>query len=530
MFSKVKEDGCHVGRRPAPRRSGASIALGVAVLAVFAGSAERAMAQQGAQAVEFRASVVDLTGRVDRIAVPLYGSVSVETTAPITRADVVAKQIADVQVISPTRLLVTGQAYGTTNVVLLGEDKAQHVLRVSVELDLSRLNEAIREIDPLASATAQSVLGNIVLSGTVSSAERASRITGLAELFLPKTGSRQQTTVQNHLDIAGVQQVLLRVVVAEVNRTAARALGVNGFLAGENFRDAFIVSQVGGVNPINIGAAADSLVTQNIPFLTGQNGIPLVPGAELSLGFPRVQLQTFIKALVDNTLLKILAEPNLVAISGETAQFLVGGEFPYPVSQGLNQVTAEFKEFGIQLNFTPVVRGPGRIRLRVNPVVTQLDFSVSAIIGGFPVPGLRSRSSETTVELASGQMIAIAGLLSEEVSARAQNIPGIGEVPILGALFRSVEYKRSMTELVILVMPEIVAPIDAHQKVVLPTDGSRDPSDYELYALGLLEGATEDGLAAGYGEAGNGSEVVESEPDEMSVHGPWGHARSAGTR
>ena len=120
-------------------------------------------------------------------------------------------------------------------------------------------------------------------------------------------------------------------------------------------------------------------------------------------------------------------------------------------------------------------------------------------------------------------MIAIAGLLSEEVSARVQNLPGIGEVPILGALFRSVEYKRSMTELVILVMPEIVAPIDAHQKVVLPTDESRDPSDFELYALGLLEGGPENGLGTGYGEAGNGSEVVESEPDEMSVHGPWGH-------
>jgi pilus assembly protein CpaC len=209
-------------------------------------------------------------------------------------------------------------------------------------------------------------------------------MTNLADLFLPRMqGGEPATTVQNHLDVAGEQQVLIRCVVAEMSRSAMRELAVNGFLAGENFRDAFIVQQLGGLNPINIGAAADALVTRNVPFLTGEDGIPISDTTNLSLGLPRGQAQLFIRALADNSLGSVLAEPNLVAISGETASFLAGGEFPIPVPQGNNQVTIEFREFGVRLNFSPIVLGHGRIRMRVAPEVSELDFGSAVQIEGF---------------------------------------------------------------------------------------------------------------------------------------------------
>jgi len=189
-------------------------------------------------------------------------------------------------------------------------------------------------------------------------------------------------------------------------------------------------------------------------------------------------------------------------------------------------VTIEFRKFGIRLNFTPVVRGQGRIRLRVAPEVSELDFTTAVQIEGFVVPGLTSRSTETTVELGSGQTIAIAGLLSEQVRGIATRIPGVGDVPILGSLFRSVNFQRSLSELVVLVTPEIVAPLDPHQKVLVPGADMEYPSDYELLALGMLE-SPDDSVPA---TNDNGDAVLQSEPDEVSLHGPWGHAGVGGSR
>lgn len=488
-----------------------------------------AVAQQSEDKATFKATVVDLSESSQRITVPLFGSVTIETTVEVTRADVVAGQIADVQVISPKRLLIQGKGYGTTTIVLLGADEQQHVFEVSVELDLGRLNESILEIDPQSKADAHSVMGNIILTGTVSGAERAKRIVELANLFLPPQASgRQEARVQNHLEVAGEQQVLLRCVVAEVNRSASSELGINGYLIGENFRDFFMVNQLGGINPVNVGAAGASQVTQNVPFFTDENGLILRNASSLSLGFPRVQMQLFLKAMANNSLLKILAEPNLVAISGETATFLAGGEFPIPVPQGNQQVTIEFREFGVRLNFTPIVIGHQRIRLRVAPEVSELDFSVAVQIEGFVVPGLTTRATETTIELGNGETIAIAGLLNERVRGLANRIPGLGDLPILGALFRSVSFQRSLTELVVLVTPEIVAPLDEHQKFALPGDDFETPSDFELYALGLLEGQDDKAGSIwpfGGSEGAETSAPSESEPDELSVHGPWGHAQ-----
>ncbi len=506
------------------RPTNGTMATKLKTLAVFAacmGVASARAQQPAAGGADFRASVVDVSNSYQRISVPIHRSVTIETSAESTRADVIDRAIADVQVVSPKRMLVTGNSFGTTTVVLTGGDK-QYVFEVTVELDLNALQETIRRVDPQSDAKATSMRGNVLLVGTVSSAERARRIVELAELFVPKGADGAPLThIQNHLEVAGEQQVMLRCVVAEVSRAASRELGINGFLAGENFKDAFLVNQLGGINPINIGAAASSAVTQNLPFLTDENGINIARTPTLSLGFPRVQTQLFLKAMADNQLLSVLAEPNLVAISGETATFLAGGEFPIPVPQGnQGQVTIEFREYGVRLNFTPVVRGNQLIRLRVAPEISELDTTTAIQIQGFVVPGLTTRSTETTVELGSGQTIAIAGLLSEQSRGLASRIPGAGDIPVLGALFRSVNYRSSLTELVVLVTPEIVAPLDAHQKVRLPGDGIEKPNDWELYVQGEVEPAREN---LGSGPKGHRGGMQKSDPDDLSLHGQWGH-------
>ncbi len=522
----------HVGRvagglvRLYGRGSGVLVA---ALLAACGSGGFAQEAQPGAVAdAKFEAIVRTSTDGLQRISVSVGRSVLIDTTLPTDRVQAVSAEIAYVQTISPTQVLVTGVRFGQTQVILWTQDGRRQVFEVSVELDLTALNEALDQIDPQADVEANAVMGNIVLTGTVSGARVAERMLQLAQLYAPTVASGQAApVVQNHLQVSGEQQVLLRCTVAEVSRSAIRELGVNGFLAGENFRDAFVVNQLGGINPINIGAAADVNVRGTIPFLTGTDGIPISNSTTLSLGFPRVQMQFFLRAMADNNLMHVLAEPNLVAVSGETASFLAGGEFPIPVPQGgsaSGAITIEFRQFGIRLNFTPVVQAHQRIRLRVRPEVSQTDFSNAVQLQGFVVPGLTQRNAETTVELGNGQTIAIAGLLSEEVRGIASRIPGLGDVPVLGALFRSVRYQRSQSELVILVTPEIVSAMDPHQVPPVPGDELSDPNDFELYALGVLEGGRSDDESCRRNGDSKHTKEGPSEPDEVSVHGPWGHS------
>ncbi|MBI4717135.1 MAG: pilus assembly protein N-terminal domain-containing protein [Planctomycetes bacterium] len=380
-------------------RHRAAVALVLAALAATRGGVAYAQSGIPAGGKDFKATVLDMSSETRSVAIPLNRSVIIQTSVEVARADVVNAQVANVQPVSATQLLVTGKNFGRTHVVLWDKTEKQYLLDIGVEYDLKPLNDALRAVDPQSSVEARSVMGTIVLSGTVSSAERAKRMVELAELMASQgamtAGGATATapSVRNHLDVAGEQQVLLRCVVAEVSRRAVRDLGINGFLAGENVRDAFVVNQIGGINPANIGAAADVNVQSKIPFLIGEEGIPLLDASTLSLGFPRVQMQMFIRALAENQLATVLAEPNLVAISGETASFLAGGEFPIPVPQGNQQVTIQFREFGVRLNFTPVVKAHQRIRLRVAPEVSELDFSSAVQIEGFVVPGLSSRFS-----------------------------------------------------------------------------------------------------------------------------------------
>jgi len=539
-----------------------------------------------------RSEVVDMTSGVTSIEVAIEKSFLVNTAKPVTRVQAISPQTAFVQSISPRQILITGVSYGTTQVILWSEDDEQEIFDVKVTLDLEALQASLTDIDPTSNVKASTILGNILLTGTVSSMQAMQQMEEVASLFVPPDGmvrthlitSNQamataikaadpqgsvqaqtiggrivlsgtasgpraaqrivevvdlflpdgagEDAIANHIIVTGEHQVLLRCTIAEVSRNATRELGINGFLAGDSFRDGFVVNQIGGIAPQNIGAAADALVTSTIPFLTGPEGIPLPPTVPLSLGFPDLQMQLFLQAMAENTLLRVLAEPNLVALSGETAGFLAGGEFPVPVPQGVDQITIEYRSFGVSLSFTPTVLDNQMIRLHIVPEVSAIDFSSGVQLQGFAVPGRRIRRAETTVEVGAGQTLAIAGLLDDQVRAFAKRIPGIGDIPVLGALFRSVQYQQNETELVILITPEIVTAMNPNQVPPLPGSRITRPSDFELYGLGQLEGAHSadshaylDGwLDIEAALAGSETPVYPSYPELLSIHGPWGHS------
>ncbi|MFH0981640.1 MAG: type II and III secretion system protein family protein [Planctomycetota bacterium] len=508
----------------------------IAVLASAVGAEEGTKASAPPIA-RFTAKVKDMHAAGESLAIPLNRSVLIETSQAVATVQSISPEIAIVQSISPTQFLISGASYGETQVVAWSADGSQHIFNVTVELDLQALLDALKRIDPRSDVRATPIRGNIILTGQVTSAAAAQKMLEVAMLFMPQGEASVGGMVQNHLQITGEPQVLLRCTVAEVNRRAVRELGINGFLGGEDFRDMFAVNQIGGINPINIGAAADASMLGPIPFLTGENGIPLEAATTLSVGFPRAGMQFFLRAMAENALMRVLAEPNLVAVSGETATFLAGGEFPYPVPQGgqSNSITIEFREFGVRLNFTPVVLANQTIRLRVEPEVSALDYSNAVQVQGTLVPGLTQRKTQTTVEIGNGQTLAIAGLLNEEVRGVARRIPGIGDVPVLGALFRSVEYRKNLTELVVLVTPEIVAPMNPEQVPPVPGQFVRDPNDWQLYLLGLVEGEpfvdastpadalqTRPHRATDLTARGAPSAARLTESDRLSLHGPWG--------
>ena len=420
---------------------------------------------------------VETQGKLIRV--PVNKSVLVDFSEPVREVRVAKPEFADVTAISPQQILITGRSFGTTQLIAWVSDTRQAVFDIAVDVELDRLLASIRTAIPRARVNAHALLDAVVLTGDVPDADSAQRILEIANVF--------SAQVINHMRVAGVQQVLLRCTVAEVNRSVVKQLGFNGFLAGENFRDAFALSNLDGINPSNIGVPESFVATANLPFAVGQGGIPVTGSTTMSIGFPRVQTQVFIRALSENGLLKILAEPNLVAVNGQEASFLAGGEIPIPIATD-ERIKIEFKEFGVRLKFTPAILTEDRIRLHVAPEISEPDVGNSVVFGGISIPGFSTRRVETEVELGSGQTFAIGGLLNERVSAIARRVPGLGDIPVLGALFRSVEYQKDETELIVLVTPELVAPVNPDQITMVPGANHIEPNDFELYLLGQIEG------------------------------------------
>jgi len=468
-------------------RLAATILLGGVTLAAPLAWAAGGGATTRSTRLQSKVQVLPSTAQL--ITVSVGKSALVQTNLPIMRASVAKPDTADVTVLSPREVLVTGRSPGSTQLILWSKDGQQQVFNIVVQVETAELLAMIRQINPAAKVQARTAQGAVILTGTVPDPDTASRIVKLAELY--------STNVHNQMQLAGEQQVVLRCTVAEVSKRALRRLGFSGILAGDDFQDMFVVSQFPAsfgapFQQIPVGLAADQNLRAPLIFATPEDGIPISPGTDLSLGFPRVQMQVFIQAMRENSLLRILAEPNLVAISGQTASFLAGGEFPVPIPQSTGTggvvITIEWKEFGVRLNFTPTVLGGQRMRINVAPEVSELDFSQALQIAGFNIPTVTQRKAETTLELGNGQTFAIAGLLSEQVRAVSRKVPGLGDLPVLGALFQSVEYRKDQTELLILVTPEIVSPMNPDQVPPVPGQFMTDPNDFELFMLGQLEG------------------------------------------
>jgi pilus assembly protein CpaC len=442
------------------------------------------------------------------ISVAVNQGALVDFSVPVREVRVANPEIADVTATAPRQILVTGKSFGTTQLMAQVDGGNQQTFTVAVDLDFQRLEASIHALVPRAAVKVSAMLDAIVLSGTVPDAESAERILQIAGVY--------SKDVLNQMRVAGVYQVVLRCTVAEVDRTATRSLGFNGWMAGDNFKDAFAVSNLAGINPVDISPPPGYSVTSPIPFATGN--MSLGPNPTLSLGFPRVEMQIFIQALRENGLLKVLAEPNLVTVSGQEADFLAGGEFPIPVPQGgtNNAITIEFREFGVRLRFTPTVLSDDLIRLQVAPEVSEPDYSAAITIGGYVVPGLTQRRVDTVVELGPGQTFAIGGLLSEKVRGTASKVPALGDMPVLGALFSSVRYQSSETELVVLVTPELVAPLNPDQVTRVPGADHIAPNDWELFGLGKLEGE-----GGGESQAADGSACRRAGAPAHAVHQGW---------
>jgi pilus assembly protein CpaC len=460
-----------------------------------------------------------------RVRVNRNSTAVIKLSRPIDSVRVADSAVADVVLTSPQQIIVAGKAFGSTQLLLQVGDE-QRALSIDVELDLTLLKAFIQQTAPTAHVEIRSLNGTLFMNGTVPDADVARQITEVASLV-------QGGEVRTNLVVAGVQQAMLRVVVAEVNKSAIRRLGVNWAIGGNGWsRDFYLANNLGQMNPTTFGTGglADVRMGQNTTFLLpNQNGV----GTNLTFGFPQAEFQMFVNALRENNLARLLAEPNLVAISGQTATFLAGGEVPIPVAQGgstTGAVTIEYREFGVRLAFTPTVLGGQLMRLHV---MTEVSDAVptGGVAGGFPLFTFNTRRVESTIECGNGQTFAIAGLLNDEVRGLASKIPGLGDLPILGTLFSSTDYERELTELVVLVTPQLVEPLDPHQ--VPPPPGSliTEPTDSELFFEQKLEGEPK---ARPDHHGGVPRETFPAKPrpgntgdwaaTDLAIRGPWGMA------
>ncbi len=427
--------------------------------------------------------VVLWTGSVlaESFVVPLNRSRIVSTGPEIAEAMVANPEIADIHVHGPNRLSIIGVKRGKTTVRLIDKERNEiKTIEVAVSYDLPAIRKALREFLPYENIGVDLVNNNLALTGDVSGAAMVDKAIEIVSQFVDGKGSTQdkRSEIVNLMRLSSGQQVMLRVRVGEIRRTALKQLGVS--LQGLNQNGSLGV--FGGSNGGLAGITADSGLGAGQfevnPLSFGGIGAVVSKGS-FSLG-------ASLDALESDGLLKILAEPNLVALSGEQAEFLAGGEFPIPVATGNDgNISIEFKPFGVSVSFIPYVLAENRIRLTVLPEVSELNNTEGITTGGVTVPALTTRRAKTTVELAPGESFMIAGLIRDEVATSLRQIPGINEIPVLSALLRSTDFERNETELVIAVTPYLVDPLKSSD-VKLPTDNYRPPNNMEMFFYGAL--------------------------------------------
>ncbi|MDH2348681.1 type II and III secretion system protein family protein [Bradyrhizobium sp. SSUT77] len=482
--------------------------LGVA-LALF-GAADRAAAadRRGSSGGVFVSEMND----VQRVTVILNKSRTFRVDTAFSTIVAGSPDIVDVKSLSDHMIYVQGKQTGTTNVILFDSSMKQiGVLDVEVVIDTRNLEQNIRAGTGMQGIRVSASEGQVVLRGTAADAVAAERAMAMA------TSTFAKGTVVNAMSVAAPQQVMLEVRFLEVGREAGRDLGVNLSAAnanGTNIGNTGIGSvtaagrtPIGGINTNNGplgagGGAVGSAPTGSLPvlgtvgtLLGTAGGIAPAPFGSLLTSLIRTSnggsVDMLITALETKGLARRLAEPNLTTLSGDAARFLAGGEFPVPIpnttTNGFPTVTIDYKKFGVELAFVPTVLSRGVINLRVEPSVSELDFANAVTIQGTTVPALTRRDARTTVELRDGQSFAIAGLLQTRNRQDVSQLPWIGSVPVLGALFSSKSYLQQETDLVIIVTPHLVAPAVPGQQLASPLDSRLPANDVDFFLNGQME-------------------------------------------
>jgi pilus assembly protein CpaC len=407
---------------------------------------------------------------------------------PASTVFIANPDIADVQVKSPALIYLSGKTPGDT--VIYAVDADDNVLLhapVHVDHDLSRLKDSMHALMPGEHVTVSSVDGSVVLGGNVSTASRAEKARALAAAL---TGNDKNQPIVNEMSVATPSQVSIRVKIAEVDRTVLKALGFNWSVGINN--NLWSTTNATGRNGVGFTTSTSNPTTS--PNITNQNLFQF--GYANALG--QASLAATIDALSQEGLITTLAEPNLTALNGQTASFLAGGEFPVPIaatsSSGVPELSVSFKTFGVSLDFTPTILDANHLNLKIRPEVSQLSSNGAVSVpitstATVTIPALTVRRAETTVELGSGQSFALAGLLENTTEQDISKVPWLGDVPVLGALFRSDQWQHNETELVIIVTPYLVSP--SNVALAAPTDGYVPPHDVqrvinsETYRQGL---------------------------------------------
>ena len=384
-------------------------------------------------------------------------SLLINTTERLKRISVTDDAIADALVVTPTQILVHGRAAGEVSLLIWDELERSRSFDLRVDVDVRAAAEEEKRVFPDEQITVSPSRSAIVLSGHVSTEDVSKRAGMIAEAY-----SKNVVNVLTFGPV-GAQEVLLEVKFAEVDRSAITQLGINLFDLGKG--NTIALTQTGQFGSLQVHNTAQTTTTNGSTTTTTTTATPptLNVSDYLNLFIARtdIPIGAVIKALQQKNLLQILAEPNLIAVNGKEASFLAGGEFPFPVvqpSQGFTAVTISFKEFGVQLKFTPVIMPNGNIHLKVAPQVSALDFANALTISGFTVPALSTRKAETEFELQDGQSFVIAGLMDNRVTDLYNKVPGLGDIPILGNFFRSKSAQKSNSELMVLCTARRISP------------------------------------------------------------------------
>ncbi len=405
-------------------------------------------------------------------------SLLVTTPEPLERVSVTDPEIATAVITTPNQVLIHGRVPGSVTLLIWDEQERTRTFDLQVEFDIRALRETVLQVFPDEKIEVGQLGSSIVLTGRVSSEE-----------IIEQTTSLGLTHTENDVNLLKMEPagqkaaVLLQVVFAEVNRSAIQELGINILSTGAGNTLGTVTTQQFDSPIGNVGAVPAAVEAGTIPapsVISGGIGSPLsnTPAVfglnnllNILLFRPDANLGVTIRALEQRNLLEILAEPNLLAIDGSEASFLAGGEFPFPIVQGggdFSAVTIVFKEFGVRLRFTPNIQEDGTILLKVVPEVSALDFANALSVSGFLVPALSTRRAETEVALRDGQTFAIAGLIDNRLSEIAAKIPLLGDIPVIGKLFRSRAKTHSKTELLVLVTPQIVKPLEPGEVPAIP--------------------------------------------------------------